>query len=160
MRKGSLTIVLLASVACRTLGAPSNESVSVTVSSGAAQRGEVVTLDVNLNSNRGARPATVEWSFVYMRSDISQFSVAASSQTTSAGKRVDCRDTPGKTTCLAWGLNGGVIQSGLLARATVTLSASAAVSSTTVALADGSAVSPEAKPILTAVSGGKIRVLH
>jgi hypothetical protein len=113
---------------------------------------------MNLNNNRGARPATVKWTFIYMPSEISQLSVAASQQTTSAGKRVDCRDTPGKTTCIVWGLNGDPIQSGLLARATVTLRSHNDASSTTVSLADATAASSEAKPIMTVASGAKIQV--
>jgi hypothetical protein len=153
-----LAFLLLTSVACRTSGSQSNESVSLTVSSGTAAPAGIVTLDMNLNNNRGARPATVKWTFAYMPSDISQLSVAASQQTTSAGKRVDCRDAPGKTTCIVWGLNGDPVQSGLLARATVTLSSNTDASSTIVSLADATAVSSEAKPITTVASGATIRV--
>jgi outer membrane lipoprotein SlyB len=162
MHKGSLTVavVMLAWVGCRTSGSQSSDFVSLTVSSGTARPGSVVTLDMNLNSNRGTRPATVKWSFVYVPSDIAQLSVAASPQISSAGKRIDCRDTPGKTTCIAWGLNGDPIQSGLLARAAVTLGTRTDAPTTTVALADATAASSDAKPIMTVASGATIRILR
>ena len=152
------TLLLLGLLACRS-GSQAGPSVSLTLSPGAPSSAGDMSLDVTLNNDRGAQPATVQWTFVYRPSDISQFSVTADPRIAAAGKRVDCRDTPGKTTCLVWGMNRDVIPSGLLARAGLTLSQRLGAAGTAVSLTGVTVASPEAKPIMTSTPGSGV-TLH
>ena len=126
------------------------QSDSLALSSGVAAPGGTASLDLSLNSPSGSRPAGIEWTFAYSPSNIVAISASAGAAATAAGKSLLCTGSAGSYSCFltgmgSSGLNANVIQNGVVAVLTVTMSA--ASSGTTINVTN---------PVSTSAAGGKI----
>ena len=130
------------------------QSDALALSSGATTPGGTVSLNLSLSSPSGSQPAGIEWTFVYLPSDIFAISASAGAAATAAGKSLSCAGSPGSYLCLLTGLNGNVIQNGVVAVLTVTLSA--ASSGATISVTNALSASTAGSAIQTTATGGTI----
>src|SRR5262245_58797307 len=93
---------------------------SLSLSSGTAAKGGSVSLDLSLNAASPA-PAGLQWTLSYAPVDISSLSLVAGPALAAAAKTLTCNSSIGSVTCLATGVNAGVISSGVVAVVTVTI---------------------------------------
>ena len=132
------------------------QSDSLSLSSGTATPGGAASLNLSLSSPSGSEPAAIEWTFAYSTSDIVAISASAGAAATAAGKSISCAGSPASYMCLLTGLNGNVVQNGVVAVLTVTLSA--ASSGTTISVANPLGASASASAIQTTATGGTITI--
>ena len=132
------------------------QSDSLALSSGAAPPGGTVSLNLSLNSPSGSEPAGIQWTYAYSPSDIVAISAIAGAAATAAGKSLSCAGSPGSYTCLVTGLNANVIQNGVVAVVTATLSP--ATSGTAISVTNALSASAAATAIPTTATGGTIAV--
>ena len=132
------------------------QSDSLSLSSGGATPGGTVSLNLSLSSSSGSQPAAIQWTFVYSTSDIVAISASAGAAATAAGKSLSCAGSPGSYVCLLTGLNGNVIQNGVVAVLSVTLSA--ASSGTTISVSNPLGASASAGAIQTTATGGTVTI--
>src|ERR1022692_1362799 len=130
------------------------QSDALALSSGATTPGGTVSLNLSLSSPSGSQPAGIEWIFVYLPSDIFAISASAGAAATAAGKSLSCAGSPGSYLCLLTGLNGNVVQNGVVAVLTVTLSA--ASSGATISVTNALSASTAGSAIQTTATGGTI----
>src|ERR1022692_4264879 len=130
------------------------QSDALALSSGATTPGGTVSLNLSLSSPSGSQPAGIEWTFVYLPSDIFAISASAGAAATAAGKSLSCAGSPGSYLCLLTGLNGNVIQNGVVAVLTVTLSA--ASSGATISVTNALSAPTARSAIQTTATGGTI----
>ena len=130
---------------------------SLTLASGSALQGSSVQLNLVLAVAGGA-PADLQWTLSYTPGSIASISIAAGPALTAAGKTVSCAAASGSVSCLATGMNAGLIGSGTVATATVVLGTAAGGSVVPISLAAVGA-SPAGNGTIIAGSGGTITVL-
>jgi uncharacterized protein (TIGR03437 family) len=99
------------------------QNTSLTLASGSAVKGGVLSLNLSLSAAASA-PAGLEWTLSYPASDVVSLSMAAGPALSAAGKTLNCSSAVGAVTCLAAGANANTIASGIVAVATATLSSS------------------------------------
>ena len=140
------------------------QSDSLALSSGATVPGGTVSLNLSLSSSSGSQPAGIEWTFAYSTSDVvaNSISAVAGAAATAAGKSLWCAGIPGSYTCFLTGLGPGglntnIIQNGVIAVLTVTISA--ATSWTSIGITNALSTSVAGDAIQTTATGGAIFVI-
>ena len=140
------------------------QSDSLALSSGATVPGGTVSLNLSLSSSSGSQPAGIEWTFTYSTSDVvaNSISAVAGAAATAAGKSLWCAGIPGSYTCFLTGLGPGelnpnIIQDGVIAVLTVTISA--ATSWTSIGITNALSTSVAGDAIQTTATGGAIFVV-
>jgi hypothetical protein len=135
------------------------QSDSLALSSGVTIPGGAVSLNLSLNAPSGSQPAGVEWTFAYSPSDIIGIVASPGAAATDAGKTLSCTGGAGSYMCFltglsSTGLNANIVQNGVIAVLTVTLSA--ATSGTTINVTNALSTSAAGSAILTTGTGGTI----
>ena len=102
-------------------------SQSLALSSSSAEPGGTVNLQLALNSPAGKEPSSLQWTFSYPASGLSNVSVQSGPTATQAGKSVSCAGSAGTYNCLIAGLNGTKIPNGIVATATAVVQQSATI---------------------------------
>ena len=129
---------------------------TVKVTPGPAVAGAYGTASLSVASST-AVPASMEWTFAYSPTDLSNVRLAAGAAMTSAGKSLSCATTTGQVRCIAWGLNTKLIPNGVLATATFNVSARAA-STSPLQITGLAATSALAKTISASGSGATLSI--
>jgi hypothetical protein len=132
---------------------------AIALSSGTVSPGGVASLNLSLTSPAGNEPAALQWTLVYPPADIVALTASIGSAATSAGKSLSCTGSPGFYTCFLTGvntngLNTNLIQNGVVAVVTATLSPSTATTSIAIANALGATPSASSDPL--SATGGTI----
>ena len=122
------------------------------LSSSAVSPGGTASLSLSLTSPAGSEPAGLQWTLVYSPTDIVALSALAGTSATAAGKSLSCAGSPGSYTCLLTGLNANIVQNGVVAVVTATISPSTTATSIAIANALGATQSASAEAI-TATGG-------
>ena len=135
------------------------QSDSLVLASGVTNPGGTVSLNLSLDSPSGSQPAGLEWTFAYLPSNIVAISAAAGQAATDASKSLSCAGSPGSGsyTCFLTGLgpdglNANIMQNGVVAVLTVTVSTAASGTAINISNALGTSVAGSAIPI-TATAG-------
>ncbi len=122
------------------------------LSSSAVSPGGTASLSLSLTSPAGSEPAGLQWTLVYSPTDIVALSALAGTSATAAGKSLSCAGSPGSYTCLLTGLNANIVQNGVVAVVTATISPSTTATYIGIANALGATQSASAEAI-TATGG-------
>ncbi len=135
---------------------------ALVLSSATVSPGGSASLNLSLTSPGGSAPAALQWTFVYSPTNIVNIGAIAGAAATAAGKSLECAASSGSYTCLltgitASGLDANIIQNGVVAVVTATISASTTTTSIGIANALGATQSGAADPI--AATGGTITAL-
>jgi len=96
--------------------------VTLGLSSGGVQK-STLALNILLSSAAGSEPAALEWTLAYPTANVTQAVVTAGPQATAAAKSVTCSAKSGSQTCVLYGLNSSKILNGVVATATLQLTA-------------------------------------
>jgi hypothetical protein len=96
----------------------------------------------------------LQWTLVYSPADIVAISASAGAAATAAGVELWCAASPGAYTCLLAGLNANIIENGVVAVVTATISPNTTATAINIANALGATQSASADPI--AATGGTI----
>src|ERR1039457_1346129 len=122
------------------------------LSSSAVSPGGTASLSLSLTSPAGSEPAGLQWTLVYSPTDIVALSALAGTSATAAGKSLSCAGSPGSYTCLFTGLNANIVQNGVVAVVTATISPSTTATYIGIANALGATQSASSEAI-TATGG-------
>ena len=138
------------------------QSDALALSSGATSPGGAVSLNLSLSSASGSQPAGIEWTLAYSPSNIVSISASAGAAATAAGKSLSCTGSPGSYMCFLAGLSSGdlnanLIQNGVIAVVTATLSATS--SGTTINVTNALSTSAAGSAIQTTATGGTIATI-
>ena len=113
-----------------------------------------MALNLSLTSPAASEPAGLQWTLTYSPAYISSITASAGAAATAAGKFLLCSATSGSYTCLLTGLNTNVIQNGVAAVVTVTVSAN--LTQTSIGITNALGTSPAGDTIPIAATGGSI----
>ena len=135
---------------------------ALVLSSGVVSPGGTVSLNLSLIAPPGSQLAALEWTLVYSPSNISAISVAPGAAATAAGKVVSCTPSSGSYTCFLTGLstsglNANIIQNGIVAVVTVTISPGTTTTAIGITNALGATPSGGTEPITA--TGGTITTM-
>ena len=138
------------------------QSDSLALSSGVTTPGGTVSLNLSLSSASGSQPAGIQWTLAYSPSAIVAISASAGAAATAAAKSLSCTGSAGSYTCFltglaSSGLNANIIQNGVVAVLTVTMSATSP--GTTINVTNPLASSAAGGAIQTTATGGTITAL-
>jgi hypothetical protein len=136
-----------------------SQQVSLALSSGSANLGSTVSLNLEVRSIPGYEPAGVEWTLAYPAGDLVPVGVVAGSALTVAGKSIYCRSQIDTITCLGVGLNDNPITNGLAATVTFSLAPAAANSILPISIGGMIAVLGDGSAIPVGGTGGAIAVV-
>ena len=130
---------------------------TLVLSSGAVSPGGTASLNLSLTSPAGNQPAALQWTLAYSPTDIVAIGASAGTAATAAGKSLSCAGSPGSYTCFLTGmttsgLDANIVQNGVVAVVTATMSSSATAASIGITNALGATQSASADPI-TATGG-------
>jgi uncharacterized protein (TIGR03437 family) len=149
----SLPILLLL-LPTATFGQP----LSLALSSGAGAPGTTVSLSITLEADAGTQPAGLQWTLNYSSADFMAVQVVASSSATMAGKSISCAGQSGSLICLLVGLNADLIPNGVVAIATLQISATTTSASSSILLTNVVAATPDGRGIPISGSGGVVTI--
>jgi uncharacterized protein (TIGR03437 family) len=121
------------------------QQVPLTLSSGSTTPGSNMALAVSLTASGGAAPTGLQWTMSYP-------AVVTSVSVTANQKSIVCSSAAGSTTCLLFALDTNVLGNGVVATATVTISAG--TTSTTVPITVSAVVASDASGNSIPASGG------
>ena len=138
----------------------SAQNVTLGLASGAGSPGTLVALNVSLNAAIGNQPAGVQWSLNYSGADFSSVGFAAGGAATAAGKSISCNSGSGTATCVVWGINSTLIQNGVVATITFTISPSTLNTSSIIQLSGGLSASVVGAAISTTTTGGVVTIVQ
>jgi trimeric autotransporter adhesin len=93
---------------------------TLALSSGTAAANGSAALQLTLTSPAGAEPAGLQWTLAYSPTDVSIGAVAGASGA-AAGKSLTCVSRSGSYMCVLAGLNGTLLQNGVVAVVTATI---------------------------------------
>ena len=135
---------------------------ALALSSAVVPPGGTASLNLSLTSPSGSEPAGLEWTLVYSTSAITNITANIGAAGKAAGKVLSCTLSPGSYTCFLTGLstsglNANIIQNGVVAIVTATISPGTTVASIGVTGALGAAQSGSAVPITA--TGGTITTI-
>ena len=138
------------------------QSDSLSLSSGVVTAGGTISLNLSLSSSSGGQPAAIEWTLAYSTTDIAAIAATAGAAATAAGKSLSCAQSSGLYSCFltglgSGGLNANLIQNGVVAVLTVTLSPTSP--GTTISLNNSLGSSAAGSAIQANATGGTIAVL-
>jgi len=134
------------------------QSVALSLDSATGAAGQSITLNLSLADAAGAQPASLQWTMTYPSADISSISVTASSALASAGKTISCSSTGSSTTCVASGLNFGIISTGTIAGLTVHLASAPSHSSVPIQFTGDFAATADGSTIPVSATNGTITI--
>jgi uncharacterized repeat protein (TIGR02543 family) len=124
----------------------------LSLSSGTAAGDGTVALNLVLTSPAGSEPTAIQWTLTYPPSSVVALSVSAGAAASAAAKTLTCTTSSGTYTCLAWGLNDGIVSNGIVAVVNATMAIGATITSIGVSSTVASSTSAEPVP-LTALGG-------
>lgn len=133
----------------------------LTLSQDVAANGGRVVLNLNYTSAamQKTQPVCLQWALAFNAQSVAKISIGPGAGAIAAGKSISCYQATGTYLCLALGLNSNSLQSGPVARMTVTFApgyqglVSFGVTNTLGVTAAGSAVPISAKGTAVVVSG-------
>jgi hypothetical protein len=107
---------------------------ALALSSAVVPPGGTASLNLSLTSPAGSEPAGLEWTLIYSTSAITNITATIGAAGTAAGKVLSCSLSPGSYTCFVTGLstsglNANIIQNGVVAVVTATISVGTTVAS-------------------------------
>ena len=120
---------------------------TLALSSGTAAANGNATLNLTLTSPAGSEPAGIQWTLTYSPTDIVSISAIAGTSGTAAGKSITCAASSGSYMCLLVGLNTNVMQNGVAAVVSVTISPGVASTTINVTNTLGATAAAAALPI-------------
>lgn len=132
---------------------------NLTIGSGSGARGSSVAVSISLSSPAGSEPAALQFRLTFPAGDVTGVTVAAGAAAVAAGKTASCANTTGAVTCLLWGANATLMANGVVAVATVTLSATTPANAIALQLQNAQGTTAGAVPVGALVTGGVITVL-
>ena len=124
------------------------------LSSGSTSPGGTVSLNLSLTSPSGYQPAGLQWTLTYPPSNITNITAADGTAATAANKAIFCAGGAGSYTCLLTGLNPDIVQNGVVAVLTMTMSANA--TNSTIGVANVVSTSTTGLSIPATATGGTI----
>lgn len=132
------------------------QSDSLVLSSAVTAPGGTVSLNLTLTSASDSQPAGIEWTFAYSPSDIVSITTTAGAAAIAANKSLSCAGSRGSHICFLTGLTSSglktnVIENGVVAVVTVTVSAA-----TTINVTNALSASIGGKAIATTATGGTV----
>jgi len=110
------------------LGGSAYSQTTLSLSSGSGVQGGSVSLNLSLSAIAGSQPTALDWGLSYVPGNVTAIGFAAGPALTAAGKTLSCNAISGSALCVASGMNSNAIGSGVVAVATVTLSATSSSS--------------------------------
>src|SRR5271169_1294258 len=125
--------------------------VALGLSTGGVQSGSMA-LNIVLSSATGSEPASLEWTLAYPTASVTQAVVTAGPQATAAAKSVTCSSKSGSQTCVLYGLNSSKILNGIVATATLQLSATTTGTPSGIQLSNVLGASPAATGVTISTS--------
>jgi hypothetical protein len=135
------------------------QTVTLSLSSGSAPPGAVVTLNLSLSGSTGDPPAALQWTLAYSPIDFSSTSVAAGPSASAAGKLVSCNNNvPGVSNCVLWGLNSSAISNGVVATVSLTVSPSTRSTASVIQLPNTGATDPAAASLSASGNGATVTI--
>lgn len=138
--------------------AASAQQAALTLSSGNANPGSSVTLNLSLTSSGGATPAGLEWTLGYPTTAISNITVSTGSSASAAGKSVSCYGSNGTTECVLYGIDNTAIANGVIATVAVQLASGTTATSVSIPVGSTMATDPTGSSIPATGSAGTITV--
>jgi hypothetical protein len=151
-------VVLLATLFLDITFICSGQSVVFSLGSGAGAAGQNATINLSFSDVGGAQPASLQWTMSYLAADVASVSVAASSGLSASGKTITCGSNGSTTTCMASGLNFGVMSPGNIAAVTVRLTSTVSHSSVPIQLSGAFAAAADGSTIPASGTGGSITI--
>ena len=127
---------------------------TLALSSGSATQGGSVALNLTLTSAAGSSLVGVQWTLTYAAGNIASIAVVAGSSATAAGKTITCFSSSGSYACLLSGMNDTVIQNGVVAVLSVTMTSSAVT--TQINLTNPSGAAAAGSPVSITGTGGTV----
>src|SRR5579872_974433 len=100
-----------------------SQTATLSLGSGAGVQGGSVSLNLSLSATAGSQPTALEWGLSYAPANVTAIGFTAGPALTAAGKTLSCNAVSGSAVCMASGMNATAIGTGVVAVATVTLSA-------------------------------------
>ena len=145
--------VVLLSVLCS--GGSAFSQTTLNLASGTVTKGSAIQLNLSLLVS-GSGPAGLQWMLSYPPSEITSVSVAPGPALSGAGKTLTCSSGTASVSCVASGMNGNSIASGVVAVVTANTSTGAVNSSDSIPLTAVMAAYPNATADTVTGSGGVI----
>lgn len=134
---------------------PSTASLAVSSLAGAADGG---TVQLSIRLGGLTRPSALRWDLNYSTLDFQAVSLTPGLVVTEAGKILSCvSKAAGSIQCIVAGMNSNVMQDGVVARVSMTLSLNP-ISSRPVGIGNGQASTPAGVPITVSATGGTVTV--
>jgi List-Bact-rpt repeat protein len=127
---------------------------SLALSSGTADSNGTVALNLVLTSPPGSEPSAIQWTLTYPPANVVSISVSSGAALTGASKTLSCSASSGTYTCVASGLNAGIISNGAVA--VVNLIMAAGPTTTPIAIGNNVASSPAGIAIPFSATGGTV----
>jgi hypothetical protein len=154
----SITVILV----CYSSAHAFSQTNAIALSSGTASPGGATSLSLSLTSPSGNEPAVLHWTLVYSPADIVAVTASIGSAAAGAGKSLSCNGSPGAYTCMLTGvstngLNANMIQNGVVAVATATLSPS--TTTTSIAITNALGATPSANSDPLSATGGTVTTI-
>src|ERR1035438_6311333 len=136
------------------------QGLTLSLSSGSANRGGSTTLNLSLNAAAGGQPASLEWTLNYSATDFSSAGVAVGPAAAQASKSVSCENQTGSLRCILWGLSSGSVSDGVVATVSLNVSPSTSNTSSAVQILSPAAANPSAAAISASASGGTVTIVQ
>jgi chitodextrinase len=127
---------------------------SLVLSSGTTAANGTVSLNLSLTSPTGNEPAAVQWMLTFPPSNVVSISAAPGLSATNASKTLICSLGSGTYTCVASGMNAGIITNGTLA--VVNLTIASGITTTAIGVSNTLGTSPSANAITVSPAGGVV----
>ena len=135
-----LNLFASASLVAASSGLAMAQQVALSLGSGSALPARSVSLKLSLTTSGGAQANALQWTMVYPASDVSSVNVTPGAAATAASKSVTCSSSTGRTICIVFGVNDNALSNGVLATATLNITAGTLVTSAPVQVASVSAI--------------------
>lgn len=136
------------------------QTVAFGVSSGSANPGATVNLDLTVDTSSGTLPASVQWTLTYPATDFSSAALTPGSVAAGAGKTISCTSVPGSSTCVLWGENSSPMPNGSVATIALVVSPTTQDTSSQVQLSVPVAADGSGFPLTTAATGGTVTIIQ
>lgn len=159
---GTASIPLLLALILAPIGIMEAASTVSLSSSGSGAPGANVSLTLSILNSAGSSPTALQWKVSYPGSDLAFVSASASTQSAAGGKLVLCYPSGGGQSCVLYGNNQTVLDSGAVATLVFRVSAgtvasSIAVSATGILLSDSAGLAVSSPSTTTSATIGVIQ---
>ncbi|HVJ09782.1 MAG TPA: cohesin domain-containing protein, partial [Acidisarcina sp.] len=152
----SLVVLIIGFIFCSHVAVA--QQTALALSSGTANPGGSVTLNVSLTDSGGAIPAGLQWTIGYPTADITGVTANVSPTASAAGKSVTCFSNSGSSNCILYGIDNTSIPSGQIATITFQIASAAPAGTAPVSLTGSVATDPTGSSISATGSGGTITI--